>query len=334
MENKKEIIQQLRSKLPILRENGKSFVSIIDKVLLDYKNLTSPFFKNNSDYNKVTGFIDDVPKILDQYFQGHINKAYLIFKSNISRLLNEDRNGYTGVLPVYNKDYNSIYEINPDDFRYYFRISPFLSSFPHIPFEYREYIGSQRFTVPGLPCFYGGNTIETCITEIGASVEYDKYYVSCFDYDYPQVPILDLTLPKIKVGENDDYYDKAIFSWPLVALCMIKRSGNSADKNAKFIPEYIFPQFILKYLAESELSQIKAVRYFSTKFTDFETHINIAIPVQETKDNGHCEILKSLFNEGQRLISHQISGYSKPVKLSSLSGMDGSALINNIEYNY
>ena len=323
----------LKSKLPISCGNGQSFASCVAEVLADYKKLTTSVFKDDENYGKVNGFINVVPKIIELYFQGRISQAYSLFKEPIANLISEDENGFSGVLPVINNDCKWIIELNPDDYRYYYRISDYENSFPHIPFEKREFVGSKRFTVPGLPCFYGGNSIETCIAEIGDTVNLDKCFVSCFDYDYPQVTLLDLTLPKIRIDEVD-YFDKAIFSWPLVALCMIRRSGNSADKNAKFFPEYIFPQFVLEYLAESEKTKIRAVRYFSTKPGNLDEHINIAIPIQESNESGHCGFLMSLFNERQRINLGIISGYSKPVKMSSLTSKEIKELRNKIEYFY
>jgi len=335
MKTKEEIYQQLLVKLPIERKNGQSLINCIDEFLQDYKNLTSSLYTDNEDYAKVISFCDDVHEIFELYWQGFTHKAYLLFEKHINNLLSVDESRYTGILPIYNRNYDAIYLTDTDDFRYFYRISDRDNSFPHIPFEFREFAGSQRFTVPGLPCFYGGNTIETCLKEIGATAEFDNYFVSCFDFSYTQESLLDLTLPKITVDEKEGvYFDKAIFSWPLVAICMIRRSGNSANEKAKFIPEYIFPQFILEHLSKKNKTQIKAVRYFSTKFDDVTGHINIAIPAREFKDKGHCEYLLSLFNEGQRLSTKAISGYSKPVKLSSICTFDDEVLKKNIEYYY
>jgi len=301
METKNELYQYLKNKLPIKRRKGQSFESCIAEVLSDYKQLTTSFFEDDENYSKVIGFIDVVPNVIELYFQGKVNQAYLLFKEHIDKFLSEDENGYSGVLPVYNKDYNSIDELVSDNFRFYFRITKYETSIPHIPFEHKEFIASQRFTKAKLPCFYGGNSIETCRTEIGAFDELDKYFVSCVDYDNIQVPILDLTLPMIKISEYTNIIlDKSIFSWPLVALCMIRRSVNSVDKNAKYIPEYIFSQFILEYLAESEMTQVKGVRYFSTKFDELDKHINLALPVQSTKDIGYCNELIKLFRDQDR----------------------------------
>ena len=123
METKKEIYDLLKSKLPVNRDKGQSFASCVGNVLCEYKELITPLFKNDENYGKVTDFINVVPKVIELYIQGCISQAYSLFKEQIDNLLSENENGNTGLLPVYNKDYNSIYELVSDNFRYYFRIT-------------------------------------------------------------------------------------------------------------------------------------------------------------------------------------------------------------------
>ena len=42
----------------------------------------------------------------------------------------------------------------------------------HIPFNKREIIKSQRFSIPGLPCLYLGNTTYDCWIELGRPADY------------------------------------------------------------------------------------------------------------------------------------------------------------------
>ena len=60
--------------------------------------------------------------------------------------------------------------VNKDGFTsHLYRLTQFKNSIWHIPFEIRHLSSSLRSSVPRLPCLYLGDSIDTCIKEIGNS---------------------------------------------------------------------------------------------------------------------------------------------------------------------
>lgn len=151
--------------------------------------------------------------------------------------------------------------------------------------------------------------------------------MSLFEFDYVKNSILDLTMSKLYDSQNDDkFYDGAIFSWPLIAACMI-RKPNDYEQGTKFISEYLFPQYVISLLTEHELTGIWGVKYFSTKFESKEGRFNIAIPIRKSKKSDHCDDLKSVFKYEYTDLNEYKYNLTIPKKISKF----GKSKIDEIE---
>jgi hypothetical protein len=317
MKTKEEIYQKLKNKIPLVRENGCDFLEFINDQLGGYCDLARRTYKNSFDFKLMKDFIDCLDNVFYVYYEKSPNESFDIFKSHFQKLINFYSSGYDGILPIINNSFSELNCLKNEEINYYFRISNYSSSLLHIPFEYKEYIRSNRFTHEEIPCFYGANSIITCFKELGNSVSVDSF-ISCFQYDYARFPILDLTMPAFNVYENrEQFLDRYILSWPIIALCMIRK--NSAEE--KPIPfEYIIPQFILKVLSFKDLGPIRSVRYYSTKNHQDKVGINIAIPTTNVSLNsGYCSDLSNVFmDEDRDPFSPNFCRMSKPIMLKDL----------------
>ena len=79
---------------------------------------------------------------------------------------------------------------------------------------------------------------------------------------------------------------------------MVKQQSKVTEDTINWA--YIFPQLILTLLAESKLTDIKAVKYSSTKNSKSNA-FNIAIPAQQPYgEKDHCEFIKEKFTDDER----------------------------------
>lgn len=312
--NKKKMYECLKNKIPLERNINEDFVDFINNHLADYLKLVENIFENDYRLDLVKEFILKSQKSLNCYFKGDINSSKQFFKEAIKPLIGDDDYNYNGILPIYNKNFNDIYFNENGSFIKLYRIAKYSESIWHIPFEKKDHASSGRFSASCLPCLYLSNNIKTCLIELD-NPSPDDYFVSCFGFDYHRINVLDLTMPKINITENEEqFYDKAILSWPLVALCMIKKP---IDKSS-LSPEYIFSQYIIEMLSDEKNSKIRAVKYFSTKCADLKS-FNIAIPARNYTCTGHCENIKNIFKEKDTYYSQYYKFLvSEPKKIENI----------------
>ena len=187
----------------------------------------------------------------------------------------------------------------------------------HIPFEKKEYVTTQRFSVPGLPCLYLSNSVYVCWEELGRP-DINKMQVSRLKLENYRLKYLDLSLSPsylkrmltISTSEhclegkktseqalNEKDYLTLIYimRWPLIAACSIKVK----KPDGAFKPEYIFPQFLLQWVRQNK--NIDGIKYFSVRTNinsehDLSKFANYAFPVKETKPSGLCENLTKSFS--------------------------------------
>lgn len=312
--DKKDIYECLIKKIPLERSINDCFIDFTKNIFGDFLKLIENVFENDARLDLVKEFILKSQKSLDCYYRGDFDSSKQYFIEAIKPLIGEDDYNYNGILPIYNKNYNDLYIHRNGSFVKLYRVTKYKESIWHIPFEKKHLSSSGRFSASCLPCLYLSNSINTCLNELDNPL-HDDFFVSCFGFDYNQIIVLDLTMPQIVIGESeDDFYDKAILSWPLVALCMIKMPINKSPNSM----EYLFPQYIIEMLSVEKNSKIRAVKYFSTKCNDLKS-FNIAIPTRKYTETGYCADVKNIFKEEDRYYSQYYKyKVSSPKKMENI----------------
>ncbi|RIJ45504.1 hypothetical protein D1614_22820 [Maribellus luteus] len=296
-----EILKDYRTNLPIERKRNSNFRETLYQRLKNYEALIDftdnippdvewgegkmPFGK------RIYELIEGIIKTVDAYYEGNPHKAYTI----LNRTLN-----LCEMTKILNKDLSLAENSN------LFRIRTVNSNYPlskkeifHIPFNMRERVATQRYSIPGLPCLYLANSIYVSWEELGRPS--DNIIQASRFCNTRELRLLDLTNDiysnKYDAGNNPIenwqlfYY---LTIWPLVAACSVK----VPDRNATFKPEYIIPQLLLQWINKNELDGIK---YSSTHIdlnnTNHVGHMyNIVVPVKSfDKDEGYCDELVEMF---------------------------------------
>ena len=172
----------------------------------------------------------------------------------------------------------------------------------HIPNNMRGIVKTERFSAPGYPCLYIGNTVYDCWEEMGRP-SFDDMVFSGFKV-VREFKVYDLRKPAFSDYEKDRLH-QTLLRLVYVIACQFK----VCNREEPFKPEYIIPQMILELIISinrkkkeydcGPYSLVWGVIYTSTHLSeDFpyrEDFLeNIAIPVIDT-DNTHCNILASLF---------------------------------------
>lgn len=188
----------------------------------------------------------------------------------------------------------------------------------HLPLEKRHKIKAQRYSAPGLPCLYLGNSYFTCWNEMNRPSDADCW-LSVFQLrEHSKWSWLNFTwtpralswwvghLPS--TGSSPDVFIRSYCEmFPLLAACSFRR--RSVDSDANFHVEHIVPQLLLSWIVEHDRrdsgKRILGVRYFSTLHrpcaqAEVEkmaclVSTNYAAPARNFHTTGFCDDLASAF---------------------------------------
>ncbi len=219
----------------------------------------------------------------------------------------------------------------------------------HIPYDKRDKIGNQRFSVSGMPCLYLATSSYVCWEELGR-VDFNLCNFCGFS-NQKEVPIYDFSLPP-KVNSLND----------VKRICAILSCSLSAKRESLFKEEYILPQCLLQamilkhhyYKAERKLF---AVKYLSIHALNGDADcfkidlneqawvnrlVNYVFPAASSEENGYNQSLRDLFVQTETISlfketllqpSKLISGNSDDVYLDSQFGLMDACLDEKMGYN-
>jgi hypothetical protein len=325
------IFNDKRLKLPYLeRDDSKSFLFHYSKKMSLYlskiNSLTERAIGEDQNKNefvlRLEVLIEGIKETLKFYLEGFPSKAYEKFKETVelSDIANDLINIRTVELPKQTKLYRVKKEYYSDKVPFVGQkngILPFISPLDllHIPFEKRKAVPSNRFSIPGFPCVYLSNTLQTSWSECALSAT-DSFHAICFANHRPLyvadlVPISQaFGKKKISTEKTKKIYQTAdihlvlkdyCFLYPLISACHTKIKYTEAYLNeVKFKSEYIIPQLLLQWYREKEFI-IDGIRYLSctaeerfpkTVFSKF----NYVIPVINCCEKGYCSSLVHNFS--------------------------------------
>jgi len=293
--NNKDIFDKPIFNLPLKRE-GKDVYIFLDSIYSNYLKTIKKFKGKindslNQHYNTIQNECDSILESLKLYLEGQPSKSYI----ELERCLNVLN--FSGLLEIQqtNKSQESceLYRI-----RIAANANMRREDLFHIPFDLRERVSTQRYSIPGLPCLYLADSVFVCWEELGRP-DFNSVHVSKFDISVGKFKLLYLNVSTNEMrkrcfhnsndGKLTNQLVKYLCYWPLLAACSL-----IVDKPREvFKPEYIIPQLVLQWIVSAE--NLDGVQYKSNMVRmsshNIGTFTNIAIPVKEIKDSGYCSKL-------------------------------------------
>ncbi len=138
----------------------------------------------------------------------------------------------------------------------------------HIPFSKRGIVQTQRYSFPGYPCLYVGESVYACWEEMHR-IDFDLCMMSRVE-NQKDIYLLDMRIPD--KTDFDDKMSRVLYFFPLLLSCMIMVS----NREEVFKPEYIIPQLVTEWVithndkleTKKNDTYVYGIRYTSSLKTD------------------------------------------------------------------
>ena len=244
--------------------------------------------------------IDDTAKsiyqILSAFLRGNQQDA-LQKTSQMMKSMKLDKMG-AGV-PMYKcRENNKLFHFSKDEMF-------------HIPYDKRNLIGNQRFSISGTPCLYLGGSSYICWEELGRtelnSTNYCGYSLK------EDINMFDLLLP---ISITNSHQIRRIV---LALACSL-----AANRGSLFKPEYVLSQCILHSLIKRSFynHSVFSLKFYSSHLlngdanyydVDYENedclsrYINYVFPAASSKCEGYSDDLRKVFDQTETVsLLHEI----------------------------
>lgn len=274
--------------------NNESLVLWLDEFLFELK----------SSVEKISDAFDQILftylKYITENQRSSINHLFsFLEKNNLTEIITDPSQL---VKILFRARWKGDYETN--DIKEYF----------HIPFSLRTLVGSQRFSISGLPLLYLGSSVLTVEKELEGNNEQLNYSAFLPSYsDIYQFKIFSLTnsindllensLPGLFEAECSVPYSdfKLRFLQEIQANILLQICTFPTDSKQSFIPEYVIPQMLTSALQQTGFHGLS---FPSTKcFDDLKDnhrfsshHLNVVLFTQYDANNDHdLELLNRFF---------------------------------------
>lgn len=284
--------EKIKNFFPIKWEN--KFIEDLKAKLQEYESLvakddTLDSYTNNEVLNFIKDINEEIIESLSTYNNGLHHQSYGKFKNVI------DKYGFFNT-----RDQNGIITIEKDQYYYRARQRIFGIEFSykdmlHIPLTQRGIVSAQRYSCPGYPSLYLGNTTYSCWEEMRRP-HFDDLMFSIFKTNN-QFKVIDLRIPS-----SEDYESKCtetLKKLPLIMACSV------AVKNYSdiFKPEYIISQMLIESIIENNNKNKNSIKEFPIGVLYTSTHLcndfpygekyleNLAIPVIQDSPKNDLDTL-------------------------------------------
>jgi hypothetical protein len=250
-----------------------------------------PFDEGKKDViiNKIESLSNAIVETIERYYEGNILAATQRFNDALEQTFFHDLDVLTII-----EGNTSFYRARKNDASIFSKEDLF-----HIKFESRHIVSTNRFSVPGFPALYLGDSTYTCWEEFGKSKLRDLYF-SRFE-NVKQLKVVHIEkyadfVEKLD-GEKEHNIPKILsylVLYPLTIACVIK----TQNPNGNFKPEYIIPQLLLQFISRKpEIDGIKfpSTRIDYSKLSGIKGY-NYVFPVKSIAKTGYCDILKKTFS--------------------------------------
>lgn len=286
--------------IPLQQEGNLSFPDFLAKKLKEFESyIAKEFAKLNSVNGQDTQWSFGGLKFLNRalnktvslYYEGKVLEATKVFNSSIQKyVVFELKNSWMSI-----SEEQLFYRARSHKEGVHFEKKDLF----HIKFEERHSVSTNRYSIPGFPALYLGDSSYVCWEEFNRP-KMQELWFSLFK------PTKDLKVIKLlrfndlieDIKGKDDTWKMIIFLmyiriFPLLIACTIKVKHPKGN----FKPEYIIPQLLLQFVSKS--GDFDGIKYPSTKviynkLTKVNAY-NYVFPVKSNFNIGFCKVLERIF---------------------------------------
>jgi ribosomal protein S19 len=175
----------------------------------------------------------------------------------------------------------------------------------HVRFEYRNKISTNRYSIPGFPALYLGESTYVCWEELNRSRLRDLWFSrieNTEELNVIKIQRFEDLLEEIEQISNEDdklsHLCRYMIIYPLIIACTIKVK----DQKSNFTPQYIVPQLLLQYIAQFKNAdeRIDGIMYLSSQVDYSKVNgvraYNYVFPVKASLKGGFCKQLSKIFH--------------------------------------
>lgn len=240
--------------------------------------------------SKIKSLSNNIKETIDLFFQGKVFEATDIFNKALDAILFDEITGISTIpanTNFYRARVNGQKHLTKEDLF-------------HIKFELRHIVSTNRYSVPGFPALYLGDTTYVCWDEFNRHKLRDLWFARLTnkrDLKIIQIQRIEDFLKELE-GINHvhqlTFLLRYLVTFPLTIACSIKVKNPTGN----FKPEYIIPQLLLQYISKND--EIDGIKFLSTKVDYSKLHnveaYNYVFPVKTIAKKGFCDVLSDLFN--------------------------------------
>lgn len=284
-----DLIKSIKNLFPIKWE--KDYIEDLRKKLDSYLNIIKEKTKNSDVIDFIKDINEEIIKAISIYYNGLHYQSYTKFKDIIEKydFFN-------------NSNKNNTFEIEKNKYYYRARQRIFGIEFSnkdmrHIPLTQRGIVSAQRYSCPGYPSLYLGNTTYSCWEEMRRP-HFDNLMFSIFKTSN-QFKVIDLRIPSTEDYESK--YTETLKKLPLIMACSVVVKNYSDI----FKPEYIISQMLIESIINNNNQNKNSIKEFPIGVLYTSTHLcndfpygekyleNLAIPVIQNSPENNLDTLFS-----------------------------------------
>jgi len=206
----------------------------------------------------------------------------------------------------------------------------------HNPFQNRGIVATSRYSIPGLPALYLGDSTYVCWEEFNRKPIRELYFsrfCSAENLNVIKIQRLPDFIEQLKEVKGDfstalTMFMRYLSLFPLSIACSIRTKSNTDT----FKPEYIIPQLLLQFVLSLELESeddiIHGIMFPSTK-VDYNKIQNVPaynfiFPVRKDESTGYCSDLVRQFalTAPTSIELHMLTNFSSISPLTLEEGME------------
>ena len=249
--------------------------------------------------DSIVQFSDGLKISLNLYYEGKVFEATQKF----NLLLNGYKFAEKGSLITIPKNSLTFYRARKP-----FKGEANQSTMFHVPFELRHLVSTARYSIPGLPSLYLGDSAYVCWEELNRpdlkKLLFSKL-ISTSNLSILNIERFEDFTNEVQASKNRiTGLENYIATYPLILACTTRPKYVASS----FKAEYVIPQLLLQYV--SAIPFISGIRFPSSKVNyqqvKFVKSYNYVFPVKSIAEEGFCKTLKAQFFCSQP-ISHNLN---------------------------